>query len=1037
MANHLFIGLGGTGGKVLRELRKRVFEEFRSNEPEHGVYLDYIYVDSSDDDLHDRTGWKVMGKSVHLGEAQKVSIHGISASMFQNINMYPGLQAFLKPNDLRVIQEKMGPLVSAGIGGQRRRLGRTLMANNLSDKSNARNFDAVLHGAVKRLTAISGDNNITFHICAGLAGGTGSGSIIDVIAQIRKMFPYQMDTKFFKMNLIVYVPEMNVVTPKHDAGFYQANGYAALQEINAISVGKYHPLDVTGEKDIFTGEVQRLLDGEAFEVAYVYTNVNENGKVLDLGNGLPAAVADFLFQTNVANAISGNSGEMKRLVGCENDGAGPEANQAGDKVRSRKFISFGIKRIEFPENEIREFVSYTYATQAARQLTYNYWQEGIGYGERSSEEVGVGFRDEIRNKRNREILLLSNNHLMLNTPLPISDANYANMTKRWKDIETTWQTRAENDAADIQGEYEKQYWLGKLEELLQDYYVNNYRGHGVKKFYDNQRQEKKAYAKFIRRHVEKILFDAWIAGDETSKSILEIEKYTRLLVADCAERIAEFKKHKADVEEEINGIIAELKEIKDEWNNIGWLRDAITNASSKIFEKYQTARCNYYIQSTRIEAYNYAVELLQEIINEFNSILEGVLAFKSEITDILDEVMKEAGAKCKVDEMQDDVTIKKYNPEKVHAFAKQYSADKERQRANAASIRRHMVELLGEEGEHTFANLYDKVDHDEAVDIILDECKKNADDAMQDTAKDDPLSRMVGVNILEKLNQELTSASGDKLETFVKDAIASARTYVQFNTEEKSKVIGAEDGAMMSMIQVSLPKGDENTTAFRNKLIKEFEKQVPGFDPKEDVSENYKSNQIVIVAANAGFPLRYLSNVKTLKEKYDKLIAAPEKELNQMVLHTESFEKPLPSLFEVDSRELFKEMERPLMLAYTLGLIAEQTVPTTGERFEALRVPDVTFGGDTWVPLGKDFASTLSVLAGDFKTSSILKQRVAEELKKQAVSNEQKTALKKLLGDVINVRILNGLCGGNQFDDKFKHYRELGVDIINNELKVL
>ena len=125
------------------------------------------------------------------------------------------------------------------------------------------------------------------------------------------------------------------------------------------------------------------------------------------------------------------------------------------------------------------------------------------------------------------------------------------------------------------------------------------------------------------------------------------------------------------------------------------------------------------------------------------------------------------------------------------------------------------------------------------------------------------------------------------------------------------------------------------------------------------------------------------------------------------------------------------------MLAYPLGLIADQSNPTTGERFEALRVPDETFGGDSWMPLGKDFASTLSVLAGDFKISSILKQRVAEELKKQAVSNDQKTALKKLLGELINTKILNGLCGGNQFDAKFTHYRELGVDIINNELKIL
>ena len=66
MANHLIIGLGGTGGKVLRELRKRVYEEFRGNDPGNGVFLDYVYVDSSPSDLDDRTGWSVLGKSVLL-----------------------------------------------------------------------------------------------------------------------------------------------------------------------------------------------------------------------------------------------------------------------------------------------------------------------------------------------------------------------------------------------------------------------------------------------------------------------------------------------------------------------------------------------------------------------------------------------------------------------------------------------------------------------------------------------------------------------------------------------------------------------------------------------------------------------------------------------------------------------------------------------------------------------------------------------------------------------------------------------------------
>ena len=178
MANHLIIGLGGTGGKVLRELRKRVYEEFRSNDPEQGIYLDYVYVDSSPADLNDRSGWKVMGKSVHLGEAQKVSINGINASMLQNLNMYPGLQCFINQQDKQLIDQHMGPLITQGVGGQRRRLGRILIANNLSDKGGSSNLNSVIKGAVGRLQQTSSDNDVTFHICAGLAGGTGSGSMI-------------------------------------------------------------------------------------------------------------------------------------------------------------------------------------------------------------------------------------------------------------------------------------------------------------------------------------------------------------------------------------------------------------------------------------------------------------------------------------------------------------------------------------------------------------------------------------------------------------------------------------------------------------------------------------------------------------------------------------------------------------------------------------------------------------------------------------------------------------------------------------------
>ena len=1031
MSNHLIIGLGGTGGKVLREFRKRVYEEFRSNEPGGGVFLDYIYVDSSPADLNDRTGWKVLGKSVHLGEAQKVNINGINASMIQNLNMYPGLQAFINDNDKQLIDQHMGPLISAGIGGQRRRLGRMLIANNLTDKNSKDNFNNVLQAAVVRLQHASNDNDVTFHVCAGLAGGTGSGSIVDVISQIRKKYPYELNTHAFKIRLFVYMPERNMVYADHDSGFYQANGYAALSELNAISTGHYCPLDVTGERDVFTQEVQRLLSGqESFEAAYIYSNVNEKGKVLDLSRMLPASVADFMFQTVVVANRNGGAGKMARLVGCENDGAGPERDQNGDLNRSRKFMSFGITRIEYPETEIDEFVSYTYAIQATRQLTYNLWQEGVGYGECSIEEVGTGFADEIKDIKNRGRFKLSNADLTLEKAI-IENSN----SGKWKPFNITWETRTQQDAGLVQGQFEKKQWLAQFTKLCDGYFNEQFRAHGVKKFFEIQRQEIKSYARHIRRHIEGILFEEWASGSKDSKSMLEIEKYAQLLRTDCDDRITAFKQQIARQEQAMEKYGADITAANTEWNNIGWMRDALTNKSSKVFAAFKTAKCEYYVAATKIESYQYAISLLQELIIELGNMIEGIKAVKNEMNAILDNVVKQAGSKCQKNAVTDESIIKKYDPEKVQQIAKQYSINHDYQSSNAAEIRKRMIDGLGEEGERTFANLFSCIDVDTATDIIIDVCVKNARAAMEDTAKNDPLMRMVGVNILDKLKVELNT--DEKIEAFVKQCVNYASSYVQFNPSESSKVIAGNEGKMMSMVQIALPKAESDSTkGFRNKLLEAFRENITGFNPNDDVSENFKPNQIVVVCANAGFPLRYLENMKVLKEKYDRLLAAPQKDLNRMVLHTESFKTPLPSLFELESKELLESVKKPLMLAFALGIIQPQNDPTTGEKFFAIKQADEVFG-DQRVKLGKNFASCLDVLSHDFKKFKALEADVEREITIQARSNDQKAEVRKALGAVVQQIILPTMCEGNQFSPVYEEYKKKAMEIIANELKEL
>jgi hypothetical protein len=127
---------------------------------------------------------------------------------------------------------------------------------------------------------------------------------------------------------------------------------------------------------------------------------------------------------------------------------------------------------------------------------------------------------------------------------------------------------------------------------------------------------------------------------------------------------------------------------------------------------------------------------------------------------------------------------------------------------------------------------------------------------------------------------------------------------------------------------------------------------------------------------------------------------------------------------------------KPLMLAYTLGLIEEKENPETGEHFSAMKQKD-QFGEDEWVKIGKTFAAALDYLSGDYATAKSLMTQVENKLKTAARTNEQKATLKPILGKVLKNEILNSLCNGNEFHPDFPRYKNLAVEILNKELKEL
>ena len=1008
MANHLIIGLGGTGGKVLREFRRRLFEEYGTNNlenPKDGEYFEYVYVDSSDSDLNEK--WETMATDLSLGNAQKVNIHSVPSGMLADLKKYPGLNAFMAAQNVADMKAKIGQAVTAGIGGQRRRLGRMLLASNLADGNNQQNFENTIRGAVGRLHKMSGKEQVTIHICAGLAGGTGSGTVVDAISLVRKWFPYNIQTHNNKILLLLYVPESLLVNNMHDAGYYQANGYAALQEINAVALGQYKPYDLNGRLTP-TGIPARIDAG--FEAAYVYSNTTEHGNVKDLQKRLPTDVAEFLFQS-----ISMSGGQLQRLTDCENNPPTPENDQSGMATHSRQFMTFGVARVEYPEVEIQQYASYRFALQTTRALLYNYWVKEIGYDVRPSSQIGLTLSSEVREAGTLQRLHLTDEYLTLGQP--IEGGNSTN----WQSLKNTWKKYANSGIETVKNHFDKKDWCRKFSDMMQDFNDNKFRGMGVAKFYDIQSDNLVAYASLSCQYIEHELFKEWIAG---AKSIAEIAKFVSELLSASQERITAYDASVAKEQEEGKKSHAAAVSINRDYSDLHILR---THAS--MLNQYAAELEKKYVHETNARALQYAKELLTHIATLLGSLQNTLAALIERFAAFAESAQKEAAARC-MDAAADDGIIRQYDPKQVREIVKELEVTRKNEDTALAAIRKQFVAMIGNEDHETFSMMKDKVDERNAVRIIIDSCEQVAIAALRDYGATNPGKRLVDVSILEKLRAAFTKP-GD-LTDFVQSVLSGAECNFQADNTQSATVTDK----MPKMIQLRLPEGESNEDKqFRQNLIAEFAHQFAGFNVSTDVALSDKNNRIVVVGAWSNMPLRVMRNTSIMKEKYDGLVSRnnPESDFNRMLLHTENFApNDLPLLFDPTAEEVLQMAFEPLLLAFAMDMLPRQNDPMRGE--EVYTLQEATPAGIMPHVLGKDFAECWASLGDSHKLTTMLTAQVDINLLQNAVTKPQKNDMVEKIKTVLQQHVLTSLCDGNTLHPMWRQYNQDASTIIEKRL---
>ncbi|NDV65269.1 tubulin-like doman-containing protein [Bacteroides sp. 224] len=852
MTNHLIIGLGGTGHGIMKAIRKRIAEEFHNDLSMNGVEIEYLYVDT----IH------AVSADTSLLSLQKIALYGVDSNVFDNLSLYPTIQSFITPVDKELLLGNANHL-NNGFSGQKRRLGRLLLANNILGLHDG-SFTARLRNSVLKLIDRSKKEEVTFHICSGLAGGVGSGSIIDIIAQIRKQFdPRKSTGNRYKLYLYLNVPEGNMVDPMCNAGYYQANSYAALSELNAISIGVYKPCDLDSHSKREDGKVERLLGGcNAFEMAYLFTNSDEDGRQQQFDSKISASVADFLFQKIYVH--------MHGLLRMEEFSFDDIRNDVGTPILSNSFSTFGIKRIDYPELEIEKYVTYSFVRQAILQSLYDNWNHKSGFEELSFDEVNIDIVDE----KIREEFLLADRYLILSTPLI-----YDSTTKKWKEIAPEWETWIQLFADDIQTGQDKKKWLSDFNSYCDLQYHAQYRGSGVKEFYKIQINERWRYADYIRQHIEEKLFNGWRSG---AKSLLEIVKFLHLLIEDCDKRIPEFQKKIEDFEYSIqHEIIPEIELCEKEWKKVGWLINIIGSPYRKIFLAYKMAKGSYYELLTLTEGYQYAISLISLVKSELARILETVKSLYFLISEILIHIETELDKNCK----HPGEFVKICNPEWVKNLTKQFVSDELVQKHNASLARNGLAELLGTDGKRGFTNMLDKLDMVSIEDTFIQVCLTTASSVMADLEVTDPTQKIIDVNILEKIKKSYTS--DEQLEELIQYLVQSSQSYLQFNSEEVDKLAMKYGIPLRHVVQLSLPEYYDATN-FRQKFIDMFKKACPKFSVHSDLLTNYKRTELVVVNATVGFPLSIVANIETLKDRYNEMLNGSEAALHKMMLHTES-----------------------------------------------------------------------------------------------------------------------------------------------------
>lgn len=884
--NHILVGLGGTGGKVLKAFKKRLWKEYPDEKARMSldVPIGFLYVDSTREMMKpgDPT-FRVLGHDASFTESEFVDIKSVDLNqILSNIDSFPGLKPLV--GNGASMKTSLGEVGAAA--GQKRRAGRILFAANINK------YLSALKAQYQRLKAQSGIEGLHIHIFTGLAGGTGSGSVVDAVAQARMAYPHAI------IDVCAMVPELDIPVGCQ-AGRYHQNGYAALRELSAMNVSRYLPCNVlTGEPHVVFDEIPNKQFG-----LMLYSNVNENGVVVNSFTELPQLLADSVYFTIFMKEKSGVNDQLLRAWSCENFNdflvEYDTKSKSSDPVRARTkgCSSFGIKRIIYPQTRIKEHISYSVASKLVLQMQYNNFKDDFGYVE---EAVRTDYSEYTREgdvKSKLKEWLLDESHLTLNEKILDTDRKVEDIRNFWDNI-SAFYSYDEAKAADRNP-------LRYIQTFCEEKYKNQFRlNQGVEGYYADKSADAvlKEQASFIVDAIEKSLYTQWYEGRYSMNDLLNI----------CNQILAYIRQLSDRLDEDRTKLEERIKELQDEadgnmydWEHTGLIMKAVGKRAD-FFAEHQDILRDLYVARTQRVAKDFEGKLLSRLRALFEEFAQqvalfiGKLAFSQEtlVARISDRTRPQGDVmdlKNAVVEVSED--------EKMVKFERVLTLDRTQMETLSGILRKGLA------GNRTFARfdeLARSIDEDTVCDLADRYLEEQVVAYHDNNFQND---KIVGLNVLQQLQKVLVTDVD--IQKFAQDIIAQSGVYLKLNDGELNRAMNNNENPVAhpecvnhKHILVTMPKseGDDRLKDFADKLKNAiascFGNATPGSLLMFDL-EGEHAEEITVMVVKSCFPIRALDWLPTFKREYDALLNNPNEQARrqaQVLLHSEGNGDHLPLL---------------------------------------------------------------------------------------------------------------------------------------------